>query len=419
MTHRRPSRGQALTRLVGSGPAATLGIGAVTVFALLWGTLAGGCAELPGGPQTGFSSLDSVPAPLGTGGVLSVRWKRRIVPEGEGPPLPVERSRPALDPSGGRLYVASTAGELQAFTLAGRRLYRIPLGSPVEAPLVLARDGQRLYVPTMEGKLLALRPESGERLWSAEVGGALRTEPRIAADAIYVVTEEDEVVAIGPARGEVLWRHRRERPEGFAAMGHAAPTLDGVRLLTGFTDGTVVALDRRDGTLLWERDTSLAIEERLAEEEVVLTDVDTTPVLRKGRVYVASFAAGLFVLETSSGSELRRVPEWTGVVAMQATPNCLLLASSDRGVACLRWDTLEPRWRRRLGRGAPAGLHALGGHVVVPETEGALLVLELRSGRVRGGLPSDFGFSQLPDVAGRAAAILSDSGYLMFLRLAH
>ena len=215
----------------------------------------------------------------------------------------------------------------------------------------------------------------------------------------------------------MLWRYRRRRPEGFAAQGHAAATLDGHRLLTGFTDGTVVALDARDGNLMWERDTSLVLDERELREGVVLTDVDTTPVVRDGRVYVASFAAGLFVLDLQSGSQLRRIPEWTAVTATLPTEACLLLASADRGLACLDWATLQPRWRRPLrAGGAPAGLLRVGRWTIVPMTEGPLLAFDLRTGHQGGGLSSDFGFTALPARRGRTLAVLSDAGYLYLLR---
>ncbi len=395
------------------------GSGRLLPAAVLLGTVLLGCASLPGGPQRGFDALDDDPGAASARGRRAMRllWRRRVVPEGTGPAEPVERARPALDPTRGRLYLASTAGLLQAYDVRGRRLWEVDLGSPVEAPLRLlpGADGL-LLVPSLDGTLRAVSPADGAERWRARIGAPVRTPILVADEVGYLVTEEDEVLAVSLRTGEVLWRYRRSRPEGFAAQGHAAAALDGQRLLTGLTDGTVVALDKRDGTLLWERDTSLVLDERDLRERVVLTDVDTTPVVRDGRVYVASFAAGLFVLDLQSGSQLRRESEWTAVTALLPTDACLVLASADRGLACLDWATLEPRWRRSLrAGGAPAGLLRAGRWVVVPMTEGPLLAFDLRTGRPGGGLASDFGFTALPARRGRTLAALSDAGYLYLL----
>ncbi|MBW2548107.1 MAG: PQQ-binding-like beta-propeller repeat protein, partial [Deltaproteobacteria bacterium] len=82
--------------------------------------------------------------------------------------------------------------------------------------------------------------------------------------------------------------------------------LEDGRLYAGFTDGAVAAINPADGRLFWEVETSVDVEIRPGNVPQFL-DVDTTPVLLQGTLYIASFTAGLYALDADSGTVEWRV----------------------------------------------------------------------------------------------------------------
>src|SRR5690606_15536428 len=178
----------------------------------------------------------------------------------------------------------------------GTRIYSYDARSAIRAQPALDPAADELYVATEDGLLHMLHASNGDLRWRTEIGGSVSQPPVLTDDAVYVITDNDVVSAISRETGEPLWRYRRDAPDGFFVSHHAGLTLTNGRLLTAFTAGVVVALDSTDGSVLWERDTSVELEPA-AEGAPRFADVDTTPLVIGDIVYVASFAGGLYALE--------------------------------------------------------------------------------------------------------------------------
>jgi outer membrane protein assembly factor BamB len=130
--------------------------------------------------------------------------------------------------------------------------------------------GDRIY--TMGDKpeasyVLALNRADGRLLWSARVGKAgapgwggfagTRSTPTVDGDLVQVVGQYGEIVCVQAADGKEVWRkHLTDdfgggRPEwGFAE----SPLVDGETVLVtpGGPLGTVVALNRKTGAVVWQ-----------------------------------------------------------------------------------------------------------------------------------------------------------------------
>ena len=378
--------------------------------ALLIAASAAACGPAPESWAFGWFGSEEERAYAGHG-PLRVRWTERITPEYEGAYLPVERAVAQLDPERNRLYVGSTAGHLYAMTGTGRRLYRYDAAGAIEAQPALDATRDELYVGTEQGELHALRASDGELRWREDAGGPIRKAPLLTADAVYVVTDSDTVAAFSREDGGSLWTYSRAAPETFSITEHAGLTLAGGKLLTGFTDGNVVALDPADGSVLWERDTSVEIDTEEGTRPRFV-DVDTTPVAVGERVYIASFAGGLYALEVSSGTVLYKDASLTGVVALAVTDDTLILASADQGIVAIGLPDHERRWRKRLGRGSPTSPVIAGRHILVGESTGSFLALTLESGREVGRFDAGHGFTAPAAVRGGLGFVLSNGGSL-------
>lgn len=369
-----------------------------------------GCSIVSGSGQgwlTGGSDRGTV-----DGRAVQLRWRQQIAPDYQGAYIPVERATAALDPARDRIYVGSSAGQLWAMSAVGARVYSYDAGGGIQAAPALDSPRDELYVATEDGVLHMLTASIGVLRWRAEVGAAVSQPPVLTDDAVYVVTDSDVVVALSRESGDPLWRVRRDAPDGFYISGHAGLTLANGLLLTAFTGGVVVALDPADGSLLWERDTSVELEQG-SDDTTRFADVDTTPVVLGDTAYVASFAGGLYALELRSGTVRYRDEQLTGVIGIDAAgEDMLILSSADLGIVGFDRQERTIVWRKTLPRGAPAEPVVARDLVLVGESQGGFVTLALQSGRELGRIETGHGFSARAAVADGRGFVMSNGGTL-------
>ncbi|MEM9189495.1 MAG: PQQ-binding-like beta-propeller repeat protein [Myxococcota bacterium] len=371
--------------------------------------LSSGCTSI-GGESFGWALTGADPSHVGTGGV-AIRWRQRITPPYEGAYRPVERAIATVDPPRDRVYVGSTSGMLYAMNSGGRRIYRYDAGGAVESKPLLDSEENVLYFGTEQGDLHALRAGRGELLWREDAGGPIRQTPLAYRDAIYTVTDTDVVTAFAKESGEVLWSYERDAPEGFSITSRAGLVRHLNMIVTGYTDGAVVALNASDGSVVWERDTSVEIDD-LAPGRPEFVDVDTTPVFFEDSFYVASFTGGLFRLEAASGTIEYRDETRKGIIGMSRVRDLLVLASADDGIVCITLPDHREVWRHELTRGAPSVPVVESGFVFVGESVGSFLVLSLDTGTERSRFDAGHGFSAPPAVSHGRGFVVSNGGSL-------
>jgi outer membrane protein assembly factor BamB len=389
-------------------------------FALLCALASGGCAG-PRSEARDYRLFGNGGGDLSSSGhgALRVLWRKELTPSQRGNYRPVENAVAAIDLAHGRVYVGAASGNFHAFSLDGQPLYRFELHESIESEPGLDVDADELYVGTERGELYAFKPSTGKLRWKVETGAALRRRPVLFRDAVFVVTEEDVVESRSRSDGSVLWSYRRERSDGFLVAGHAGLTLiEDNQLLTAFSDGTVVALDALDGRAKWERQTASEVPD-VEPGRPRYVDTDATPLLLGECVYAASFGAGLYCLDPRNGSVVWREPEWTGVTGLAATEDgALILVSADRGVARFDPATRAATWVKRTERGSFGTPELHDGLVLLGDTRGSLVALDVLTGDERGRIEAGHGFIARPVSAAGRGFVLSNSGTLLAMRVA-
>jgi len=349
-----------------------------------------------------------------TSDALLVRWSRQITDDG--PYVAVENARPGLDPRHDRVYMGSSDGRFLAFDVYGRQMWSYDPESGVEsAPAVDERRGE-LFLASEDGVVHALDWKHGEVRWKESAGGPVRQTPLLTEDALYLVREDDHVVAMSREDGSMLWEYEREVEVEFAIAGHAGLLMHEGKLYTGFTDGAVLALDAATGGVEWERLTQLDALEREGQA-IRFYDVDTTPVLLNDRIWVASVSAGLYALSIEGGSVEWRSDEYQDVTGLAVAGDQLILASATQGIATLDPTNTEVLWRRPVERGSPADPVVAAGYVLIGESRGGLVAIDLRTGREAARIEHGQGFSASPAVAGNLGWAMTNGGKLIAFHL--
>jgi outer membrane protein assembly factor BamB len=209
----------------------------------------------------------------------------------------------AAGPGVGDSLVAVGTSDGQVIALdakTGARLWQVAVSSEVLAsPLV---TGDRVYVRTVDGRVHALEAQSGKVQWTGEEPVpklSLRgtAPPVLARDTIVAGFDSGKVIAFSAGSGDVAWQAQVTTPggrseldrlsdvdgavrvdgnDGFAVGYHGrvvmfaldsgqvwwnrelssyrSPALDDGQVYVATSEGSVVALRRRDGTILWQQE---------------------------------------------------------------------------------------------------------------------------------------------------------------------
>lgn len=361
------------------------------------------------------SSLDSIRLP--SEDLVALRHRIELIRPDTGPYVPIERSAVALDVSHRRIYATTSRGDVFAFDASARRLFRKHFDAAIDAAPAVDTDRGLVFVATSDGFVRALDGRTGEVRLESDAGHPFVASPVVTEDTVYCVSDTDVVVAISREDGAVLWTYRRPPAEEIRITGHAGLLLHAGAVIGAFNDGVVAAVRASDGAVLWEIDTSVDLPTTAAGVPR-MRDVDTTPVLVGQTFVVASFAAGVYVLDARNGTVLTRDETWTGVTSiLPLQDGDLVLASASRGVARVHGDDNTVIWERNDVRGAPAALGYVPeiDAVVISETAGSLRFVEATTGFEVGRVESGYGFGAGIAVAEGLISALSNAASLYLL----
>lgn len=278
----------------------------------------------------------------------------------------------------GRVFVADAQGRVHSISAEGQSNWSVETGRRLSAGPVLV-DGQ-LIVGDRDGGLLALAATDGSELWSQMLSSEVQTVPAGDAGLLAVKTEDGRLHGLEPATGEPRWVVPLTVPQ-LTWRGNAPLVIADDLLLLATSTGRVKALDRADGSLVWEQ----SIAEPTGRSEVErLTDIDGD-LLLAGPVIVAVSTAGTTKVIRRDGGQLiweRSVGGYTGA---SIDETCLYVVDKDDAVSCLDPRSGAAVWTndnleyRRLTAAVP-----YKGNVLVGDFDGYVHVLSAADGRIIG-----------------------------------
>jgi len=266
-------------------------------------------------------------------------------------------------------------------------------------------DSQHLYVVTRNGKLMALS-HTGEPRWEAALPNESLVPPQSNGRRVIVQTIDGEILAFDQSDGERSWQYDSNMPV-LSFRGNATPYVDGSRVVTGFDNGRVVSLDVNTGSVQWQQALGTA-SGRTELERIV--DVDASPVVRDGTLYITGYQGKVAALSLRSGEE-----RWSRSVSSLRAPavgdDNVVVAAYDGRVIGYDLASRREVWRhdklqwRRLN--APV---TLGEHILIGDFEGYLYAIRQSDGSIDGRTQADVKGVRSPMVRYRDRVILFGNG---------
>jgi len=340
--------------------------------------------------------------------VLSLRWKFVVADHGQ-EPKPQEFASAAVGSGVGSdlfLYIGSNRGTF--YSLSGKNgniLWKTKLGSTSSRPVVHLG---RIYVGTDDGEIVCLDTFDGEERWRYTSRGPVLQSPVLADEVVFFSNEADQVYALDLETGKFLWQYRAETPEEFTIRGHAGVAVDDGLVLTGFANGTMVALRTTTGSVAWMTS--------LKGDSERFVDVDGTPVVQGDTVYVTSSSGGVYALDKTTGLVRWRLPiENAG--ALVVDENTIYVAAAEEGVFALDLDG-NIVWRQGTrGGGEPAAPIVTGEYLLYALSDAGLFIADKRTGEVHQYFDPGDGVSSEPTLWRDRLFVLSNGGILYALNL--
>jgi outer membrane protein assembly factor BamB len=223
-----------------------------------------------------------------------------------------------------------------------------------------------VYVPLLDGGVVALDVMTGEEVWAAGTDNSLEGTPLVSEGRLFVVDSGDVLYALDAMTGKELWRHAREFPGYFTIKGATTPVLIDGELLAGFSDGHLVSFVSETGEVVWDTD--------LSSGETEFADVDVSLIVEDDVVYTASYAGGLYAVDRVDGTVLWQ-RELKSTAWLHAMPEQLVTASSTGRI--LAFDRSgKGVWGFRLKENAPSSVTSYGPYVVTATAQGPVYVLD-------------------------------------------
>ncbi|WP_158746762.1 PQQ-binding-like beta-propeller repeat protein [Acidisphaera sp. L21] len=279
-------------------------------------------------------------------GDLSQHW-RRSIGEGGGYRQKITAA-PVI--AGGRVYTMDSDASVSAFDLAsGSRQWRVDTqGEKDRSTNVgggLAFAAGVVFVTTGRSDVLALDPATGKTNWRVSIGAPARSAPTVVDGRLFVSTIDERLVALSTSDGKQLWNYQATSSSTIV-LGEPAPAYADGLVVAGFGSGDLVALRADTGTLAWSDSLAAA---RGRNSMADLSAIRALPVIVDNVVYAIGVGGLFLALDLRSGRRL-----WEREAAGQNTPciagDWIFVLTLDQQIACLSKADGRIRWMTQLAR---------------------------------------------------------------------
>lgn len=316
----------------------------------------------------------------------------------------------------GTVYTLDAEGRLSAFNLAdGQDLWQVELiaennniGDTALKGVGLAISGDRIFITTGFGVVVAAQIKDGAKIWEKNLGMPLRIAPTVAAGKVFVQSADNHFFALNAADGEILWDYDTAM-ENTTIMGGAMAAYgkDNDMVIAGFSNGEAQAFGATIGTPLWSTD---LVENSYAYSSTYLHTIKASPVIEGKMVYLLGSADVFTAIDMRSGT-----PKWQKKIGGILTPllsgNTLFAVSNSNELVAVNKENGDVLWATAIDLGKKASkitVHApvmLNSLLVVALSDGNVLTYDPKTGKQLNKVDIDEDLSASPIAA---------EGYIIF-----
>lgn len=338
---------------------------------------------------------------------LQILWKRNI---GDGATVGFALLKPAY--YNGNLYVANRSGGVFSFDLkTGAVQWRQNLATPIFSAIGV--NDNFAVVAHDNGDVTALNASDGSVVWTTSLKRQISAVPVVGKQRVLIRTVDGLLIGIDSASGSIVWQVKKSTP-GLSVHGDSTPVIIGDAVLTGLSNGKLIANSVITGTDYWETEISFV---RGQDELERLTDSDTAPIVQDSTVYTATYQGSVVALQLQNAT-LRWRTKISTRLPMAISQKYLFVTGELGEVVALNIDDGSIVWEQQALRGhGISSPVVLNNRVIVGDLNGIIHTLDIESGNLVESKKAVFGAVTGIIIGDSQLAILSSEGYISTLTL--
>jgi len=230
-----------------------------------------------------------------------------------------------------RVYFGGEDHYFYCLNLAdGSLIYKTLVGS-IEGSVTFKDD--RVYLGTEQGELFCLNPADGQTIWQAKIGVDSDSTPAVGNGMVYTAAEDGVVRAYNQGSGELAWHFVTEGAQLNRASEKkgiwASPILHKGKIYIGAGNWYLHCLTADKGELVWRYKAHgpiwgtapvvddrvvfgdkagwvtvvSAVDGKLISEIKIGDNINSTPAVLDGQIYIGAFNGKLYRLELAPKAE--------------------------------------------------------------------------------------------------------------------
>ncbi|HEU0189434.1 MAG TPA: outer membrane protein assembly factor BamB [Gallionella sp.] len=290
------------------------------------------------------------------------------------------------------VYSVSAKGTLKRLdTATGRLVWRIESGYKISGG-VGSGEGMVL-IGSDKGDVLAY-DENGKLRWASRVSSEVLSVPQVADGVVMVRSGDGRIAGLDAANGKRIWVYERSTP-ALVVRSHAGVTIQRGVAFAGFAGGKLVAINIKNGEVIWETSVS---QPRGNTELERISDITSDPVVDDEQVCAISFQGRVACYDAAHGSPLwnREISSDKGMVLLR---KILYLSDAKGSVIALDKTNGSSMWKNdQLFMRDITAPFVVKDFVVVGDKEGYLHGLSREDGSYVARIKLDGGAIKAPPV---------------------
>jgi outer membrane protein assembly factor BamB len=285
----------------------------------------------------------------------------------------------------------------------------------------LALDQGTLYAVNGLSELVALDAAKGTVRFRSKFGAPTRSSPTVVEGRLFVITIEDRLLALATDDGRQLWSHQATNATT-SILGRPAPAYADGLVVAGFGSGELATLRAESGTVVWSDSLAATVSGASAADFAAIRGF---PVIGDGKVYAISMGGLAVAIDLPTGRRLWE-RDVAGEDSFWAAGDWLFVVTLNQRIAALNradghvpWVTELPRWENPEKQRDPItwfGPLLAGDRLVVGGTNHEALAVSPYTGEVLGRQKLSGAASLRPIVVDGTVFIVTDDGRLLALR---
>lgn len=234
-------------------------------------------------------------------------------------------------------------------------------------------DGENgVFFGGNDGRFYSVELLSGKLDWNYPLNSESTAAPTVQGRYIFHMAMNGTLYALEKSSGRVLWVKTKTLKSSLTVRGTAQPLFADGKVYAGHADGVFTAYNAEDGAVLWERQLS---------DKNKFNDIDARPVVTAECVLVATYAESLYCLDKQTGATRWMVNEGGSARPIFVEGRDVFYAA-ENGVMIvdLASGKVKKNHKNKPGKGIPTGAIPYKSWILVGYSDGPLVLMDKETG---------------------------------------